>query len=265
MIKIILSLIITLIILTSSTLVSAKDSSTSGEVQGTTIASDSSSLASKLKDLEKQIASKAAQLKSEMTKKLQNKAYFGIITDISNKKITLESTLDNKQVVVNEYTDFTLPLKKGAKAKTSSIDDLSKGDFISTLGDIDDKNVLTAKKLIKSDPIATDSAKFIWGQIQAVSNGTIVLKTKDNQKAFVYTSPQTDFFLGTEEASLADVKVTKFMVGKGKQDKDGNIQASFVYLIPGIGFIKPEKKIASPSAKPTASTSAKPSITPKKK
>lgn len=216
--------------------------------------SPSAAIKSKIDALKKEIASRAAQFKSEVTKKLENKAFTGSINEISSSKLTLASSEFKRVVLVNDYTVFqndVTPVKKGAKPKSLTLDDLQKDDFVVALGDVDDKNELNAKKIIKIKKFAPVQKEVVWGQIQDLLGNTMTVKTKDNQKKTIVSSGQTTFYLGNEESSLKDAKAGKFLVASGAKGKDGEtIVANHIYLIPSLGFIKPEKKAASISATP---------------
>lgn len=210
-------------------------------------ASPSANLLDKINALKKEIASKAADLKHEVSKKLQNKAYAGFISQISDFTVILG---DKKTILINEYTDFKSKFKSQKMKLT--LKDFATDDYVVALGDVDDKNQLKARVLIKTQALATDSSKLVWGQIESVGNGQIIVKTKDHQTQIIQTQNTTSFILGNEEASILDAKKGKFLIAKGKMQGD-ILYVRFVYYIPGVGFIKPEKKVSSISATPSDS------------
>lgn len=220
----------------------------------------SKSLVDKIHELEKSVASRAAILKFDISKKLQNKAYVGLIYQLDNKRWSIQTESGQKSVTINEYTLYEDHTSKKSK-KSIADKDFLLNEAVACLGDVDDNGVLTAKKVIKLKPeaVASSSAQIIWGQIQSISGSGLVLKTWDSQKLLVTTHSNTDFRLGKEEASLFDAKITKFLTGLGIQ-KDDRFVADFIYYIPSVSFIKPDKtKIATKSAATiaTATPSAK--------
>lgn len=200
-------------------------------------ASPSSTLIQKLDALKKEIASKATQIKKEVHKKIENKAFVGTTMQIEKDSITLQTHQGVKTVLTNEYT----------KKSQFTLNDLSLNDFVAALGDVDDKGVLTAKKIIKFKKPQIDKSLLVWGQIQSANLGVINLKNKDKQIIKVLTSQETIFSLGGAEASFADAKLNKFIVAKGVL-KNNLVTADFIYILSKGGSIKPEKKIATPSA-----------------
>lgn len=213
--------------------------------------SPSGSLIQKLNDLKNDIASKAAQIKNEVTQKVQNKAIIGSIINISDTEVTIQ-TLNAAKII--RYDEFTEIL--GAKNKKIEIDTLEIDDKIAALGDVDDKNNLVAQRLIYLENFASNSAVLLWGQIQKTSGNVITVKTQSGDTKNLITNFQTNFFLGNEEASILDTKVEKFLVARALTQKDGSLKARYIYFIPSKGFTKPTEK--SPNKSATSSASQKP-------
>lgn len=215
-------------------------------------ASPSGTLLQKLDELKKEIASKAAEIKSDINKKIQDKAVLGSILKIEDEQIIIQGLNATKTVKYDEFTEFI-----GLKNKKIDVKTLEENDKVAALGDMDDKNNLVARKVIFMESaswrIATQSAVAVWGQIAKTTGSAITLKDNSGQNQTIITNNQTIFLLGNNEAAIQDAKPEKFMVARGIRLKDGSLRARFVYLIPGVGFIKPTQKIASPSAKATES------------
>lgn len=211
-------------------------------------ASPSSSIKEKVEALKKEVASKAAQLKTEVNKDLKNKAYVGTVTSINSNQITLLTLSGQKIVKVNEYTNY----KDETSTRKQKLDlkNLKEDDFIAALGDVDDNKVLTAKRVVISKKVEEPKEAYFWGQVREIQGNNVIIKAKDGAQINVTTLASTLFQLGNEEATLQDVKVNKHLAGIGTSIKDGKTQARFLYLIPSIGYVKPDKKVSSPSATP---------------
>lgn len=240
---ILITLVISLFAFTAHTAIAAEASKS---------ASPSSSLADKIKALKNEIASKASELKNEVTKKLQNKALIGSVLSTEDSKLSISTKNGNKNIQTDEYTEYI------SAGKKITLKDIKADDYIAALGDIDDKNTLKAKRIVKLTKPKESTSKLIWGQIETATNPNITLKTQDSKNIQVTTSSNTIFFLGIAESSFLDAKSGKFLIARG--ELSGNtLKATYVYYIPAMGYIKPEKKVASQSA------TASPSATPKKK
>lgn len=211
-------------------------------------ASPSGSLIQKLDELKRDIASKAAEIKNEVTKKVQDKAIVGKILKIEDTKMVIQGLNSNKIISFDEFTEVI-----GSNDKKIKITTLEADDNIAALGDFDDKNNLAAKRIIYQAASATVSGELVWGQIQKSQGQTIVVKDKSGLPQTILTNTQTVFALGNNEATIADSKVEKFMVARGTRLKDGSLRARFVYFIPSAGFVKPSAKTSTSSAIPTSS------------
>jgi hypothetical protein len=196
-----------------------------------------------------------------VTKKLQNKAYFGIITSIDGDKVMIAFQNRDFEAKTDEYTGFSSNLK--STKKVTALKDFTKGDFVSALGDVDDKGILKAKKLIKSAPVASDSASLIWGVVQKVSGGTITVKMADSTDQIITSSGRNQTFLGQSEATLADIKMGRTIIAKGKQTTNAGLSSTYIYIVPPTADAKPEKVVES--TKSASSATASPSASSKKR
>lgn len=211
--------------------------------------SPSADIKSKLEELKKEIASKAAQLKLQVNRKLKDKAYIGKIKTKSDSSLTLATKTGPKIVSINQDTLFEndTKLKKKVSLKT-----LTEEDYVAALGDIDEAGVLTARTIILSPQPPEQQKTFLWGQIISVTDQLVTLKGKDFKNTAVSLP------------SGASVKLNNFVILTGNKNKNDLFKAEFVYVIPQGGIIKP-KKVATPSAslKPNTSKTATKSATPK--
>lgn len=190
--------------------------------ESTKSATPSSSLQDKLKALKDEIASKAASIKQEVNKKLQNKTYAGVIKTLNDKSITLSSKNGERIINLDEYTEFETGSKK------PSVKDLKIDNYIVSLGDVDDKNTLVAKKIIKLDK--TPKAKSIYfGTITSIKNPSLNLKTKEAEIT-VNTNNQTKISLAGAEANFSALAKNKTVIVTGEKLEQG-MKASFIYII----------------------------------
>lgn len=214
--------------------------------------SPSADIRVKLEELKKQIASKAAKLKEEVNNKLKDKAYIGKVKQKSVSSLTLATKTGPKIVTLNQDTVFESSIKSKIKFSQKSI---SEEDYLIALGDIDETEVLTAKKVILL-PSTTYNLKpktYLWGQVLSTSEKLITLKGKDLKNQAV-TIP-----------SNVKVVVNDFVILTGKLGKNEIFEAEFAYIIQQGGFLRPKKIVypapygagATPSAKlstPSAKT-----------
>ena len=199
----------------------------------------SADIKSKLEELKKEIASKAAKLKQEVNKKLQNKAYVGKVKTKSQTSITLATKNGPKIVNINQDTEFV----NNAKGKKYAQKSILEEDYLASLGDVDEIGVLTARRIILLNPPLSEVKTFLWGQVIAISDKLVTLKDKALKNVAVSLSnPST-------------IKVSDFVILTGFLGKNDIFESEFMYVIPQGGVLKP-KKVATPSA--TSKTTPKP-------
>lgn len=241
--------LVTLVLVINVGVIQAGESS-SGGVLGEKQSSPSGSILEKLNELKTEIASKAAQIKAEVGKKIENKAWSGVITSKNIDLITIKSDKDDRKISVDEYTLFTT----GKIKDKGLLKDLAVGDFVVAIGDVDDKNILQAKKVLRSKKIVIDK-RLIWGQITGFADTMIKLRSVDGNKE-LKTGINTDFWLGSKEASIQDAKKDKFLLAVIEGSTSASLNVSTIYFIPTTGYFKPEKKASMSAVLNTATRSA---------
>lgn len=168
--------------------------------------SPSADIKSKLEELKKEIASKAAKLKEVVSQKLTNKAYIGTLESQATASATLLTKSGAKILSLNK--DTVRPKK------------LSPGDRLAALGDLDDTGVLNAKKILLV-PKASPLKSHLWGQIVSRSGNLLILKDKNFNTHNVSMA----------KTSTKEAKINKFAIVSGLS-KDEVFEASFMYVIP---------------------------------
>lgn len=193
----------------------------------------------KLEQLKKEIASKAAGLKKEVSNKLQNKAFVGVIRQVTSSSITLVMGETSKLISYNQDT----VLMQVKKKKTAP----RKEDYIAALGEVDDTGLLHAKKIILlPEPTKKLQKIYVWGQIISISDNLYTILGRD-QKGEA-------FFVSGDTKIKGHLKLSEIVILSGERGKNDIIDAGFVYVMPQGAAIKP--KVATVSAK-VATSSAK--------
>ncbi|MBI2019076.1 hypothetical protein HYS95_00210 [Candidatus Daviesbacteria bacterium] len=192
--------------------------------------SPSADIKSKLEEFKKEAASKAAQLKELISKKLQNKAYIGRVKSKSDNSVTLAAITGPKIISLNQDTVFASQIKTKQKLT------INQEDQVVALGDIDETGVLIAKKIILIPTIDYELKTYLWGQVVLFEDKLATIRDKSNKN------------ISAALPKEAKVKAGDFVILTGSKNKNEIFEAVFVYVIPYDGILKP-KKIATPSAK----------------
>ena len=211
----------------------------------------SADIKSKLEELKKEIASKAAQLKQEVGRKLKDKTYAGKVKSKSDNSLTLAAPSGPKIVSINQDTVFESLIKSKQKLSQKSI---SLEDNVAALGDADETGVLIARKIVLLPNAKSEKPKtFLWGQIVSTSDKLVTLKDK-NSKNITARLPAS-----------SKAKINDTVILTGSMDENDIFDTGFVYVMSQGVNLKPKKtatpsaKVASPSAKSTL-PSAKPAV-----
>lgn len=214
-------------------------------------ASPSANLQTKLKALQEEIASKAAKLKQEVGKNLQNKAYIGLFDPDSNTSFKVSTVSSAKTVSINEFTQFSSLVKLTSKAKLD-LKSLAASDSVAALGDIDDNGVLTAKKVVKLAPLQPNEKQLIYGSVAEITNQTISIKDKLGKIISVKLSASTDFNQGPEISTLNKIKVNQTVLAIVEKSSESTYSARLIYSYPVANIFKTkpasQSAVASPSA-----------------
>lgn len=194
----------------------------------------SADVQSKLKALQIEIASKAAKLKTEISKKLQNKAYIGTVKSKTASTITLASRSATKLININQDTVYGSSTTKKIIIKDE--------DSIAALGDVDENGVLTARKIVilPSSSIRLPTS-ILWGQVISVSDELATIQDKSLKNVAVSLT------------KISSPKPGQYVILVGQKGKNDILAADFLYVIPGK---EAPIKVATPSAE--ASKSATP-------
>lgn len=180
--------------------------------------SPSADIRNKLEELKKGIASKAAKLKNEIRQKLINKAYAGKIENTTETSATLLTKSGAKIITINQDTIFESKIK--TKKKFTK---LLAGDYIATLGDIDDTGVLTAKKVILLPSPPNKEKIYLWGQVSSHSGSLLTIRDRD-LKSITISLSKTEI--------PPELKLNKSVIVTAYQTQEEIIEANFIFIIP---------------------------------
>jgi hypothetical protein len=122
-------------------------------------------------EIRQKVAEKVAQALN------QPKAYLGVVTDIADSTIqikTPESQID--QVSVADK-NLTVVNTKGNTSKQVKLTDIAIGDFIVAMGYVNGNQVLSAQRILITDPVTEPKINAFMGKIADITNPTPTSKT----------------------------------------------------------------------------------------
>lgn len=194
-----------------------------------------SGVLSKLDDLKKEIASKAADLKAEVDRRIANKAVVGKPSVITTDTITLDTISGNKTIKVDEYTLYQNTSSRKTK-KAFEFKNILTDDTIVALGDTDERGSLKAKKIIRVDKVKSSAKKYITGNIVSVEGNSLNLVTKTGSSSAVPFNSKTIIKMGSSEVTAKDLIQGKTVITVLPTSEAS--AAAFIYIQPVSGMVK---------------------------
>lgn len=229
----------------------------------------SASIQDKLKALQSEIASRAAAMKNEVTKKLLNKAYIGTIKNKDAQSLTVDMRANAGKINISEFTEYIV--KSISYDGDAGLKKLNISDPIAALGDVDDKGVLTAKRVLKlNKPVAFK--KVIHGIVTGIAKDSATVKTVYGDQFTINFDKNTDYKIGNSDGGFDDIKVNRWIIAVVSEvipaptptpDKQSTASATpqattlladFTYIFPSSVSIKPKASTPSATPKPTKAT-----------
>ncbi len=214
------------LLLTTSTI--AVDSTQSARLDASIESQRASPSASRFEQFQKEIlekvASKAANLKAEVSGRLLNKAYIGKIKSKTDDLLILTNGENDKTIKFNQFTEYMIPIKTSKTKPT--IKNLEVENYVVALGDIDETEVLIAKKIIRIEA-PTEIKQIYFGKVLAINENMITLKT--DQNLAVSTNAQTNFKIGQKDGTLDNIKIGQKVIVSGIS-KNNIIKANLIYI-----------------------------------
>lgn len=140
---------------------------------------------------ESAIRAKVQQKVADAMKK--PKGYLGVVTDIADATIQLKTSAGEIKQVAVSSDNVTVVNSKGTTNKTVKIADIAIGDFIVAMGYINTSSVLSAQRILVTDPVTDPKITALFGKVTDASKKTITVETlKDNQSQTVTPGTKTD-------------------------------------------------------------------------
>jgi len=214
---------------------------------------EEASIKSKLDQLKAEIASKAAKIKQEVSKELQDRVFIGNIQSISTLSLDLMTKDGPKKITLNIDTAYE---NLNPKSKSLNFGGLKKEATIAALGDIDDMGNLVAKKIVLLPTSPAPAKTHLWGEIKAISKQTLTIEVKNSEKKVVLTDKDTDIQKNGLGALITAIEPGEKVIVSG-MTKNDQLTASLIYVITSSSDPSPV-----PSPSPTPKTVSSISIPP---
>lgn len=176
----------------------------SSSFQLTVVATPTPGTSTSESDIRANVAQKVAQALSHP------KAYIGTVTDIADSTIQIKTPDSQIEQISIGGDSITVMNVKGTNNKQIKLTDIAIGDFIVAMGYVNSNSVLTAQRILVSDPITAPDISVSIAKVTSNNKKALsVASLKDNQQAAVTPDKNTaleSYSNGkTKNIKLADV------------------------------------------------------------
>lgn len=121
------------------------------------------------------------------------KAYLGVVTDIADSTIQLKTAEGEIKQVSTNGGNATVVNIAGSNNKTVKITDIAIGDFIVAMGYINSSSVLSAQRILITDPVTESKIDSFYGKVASTAKRTVTITSlKDGSAATVTPDINSD-------------------------------------------------------------------------
>lgn len=140
------------------------------------------------------------------------KAYIGVVTDIADSTIQIKTTDSQIKQISAKGEDVTVVNLAGTNNKTVKLTDIAIGDFIVAMGYVNSNSVLSAQRILITDPVTEPKINSVYGKVSDTAYGTIsVTPPKGGEAVDVTPNANTDieFFKSGKATAVKLASIAK--------------------------------------------------------
>lgn len=134
------------------------------------------------------------------------KAYLGVVTDIADSTIQIKTTNGEIRQVSTSKEDITVINSKGTTNKNVKLTDIAIGDFIIAMGYRNGNAVLSAERILVTNPITDSTVDVKYAKVIETANKTIDVEPGANEIETLTPTAGTDL-ISYLENEAEDIKL----------------------------------------------------------
>jgi hypothetical protein len=143
----------------------------------------------------------------------QPKAYIGTVTDITDSTVQIKTTTSEINQVSISADATTVINSTGTTSKTVKTTDIAIGDFIVAMGYIDENSVLSAQRILITDPITEPKITISEAKVASATKKVLTVNTiSDNTEVSVQPNTKTDIE-AVKDGKSVSAKFSSISVG----------------------------------------------------
>jgi hypothetical protein len=164
------------------------------------------------------------------------KAYIGTVTDITDSTVEIKTTASEiKQISANAESTNVVN-STGTTSKTVKTTDIAIGDFIVAMGYVDGNSVLTAQRILITNPVTEPKITVNYAKVASITKKALSVKTiPDNADDSVQPSSKTDIQAVKDgkvsTAKFGDIKTDNVVIYIVTTDDKGAASVRSIFVI----------------------------------
>jgi len=188
------------------------------------------------------LAQEDDSIRKKVEEKIENalnnpKAYVGTVTDLSENslqlnKFSLVNGSDNNEIIQVDVNGADI-VKTLKDTQDIDFDEIAIGDFVTAMGFVGEKEVLSAERLIVSALIKPSERKAISGTITDVSNSDLTLLDSSDKEITLDPVKGVDYFQlvdgEMEEITFSDFENGDIIIASGILNED-TLDARVIFI-----------------------------------
>jgi len=136
------------------------------------------------------------------------KAYLGVVTDITNTTIQIKDTESQIQQISVGGGTPTVVDTKATNNKQIKLSDIAIGDFIVAMGYINSNQVLSAQRILVTDPLSNSQLSVSLSKVTAATKKTLTVTVIKSGQSATLTPDKNTTIASFANAKTTNVKIT---------------------------------------------------------
>jgi hypothetical protein len=186
-------------------------------------------------------ASKTSDIRAKVAQNVSNtlnrpKAYIGTVTDITDSTVEIKTAASEIEQISANIESTNVVNTTGTTSKTVKTTDIAIGDFIVAMGYVDGNSVLTAQRILITNPvteakITVNKAKVASITKKALSVKTIPDGTDDSVQPNTKTSIEAFSDGKTASSKFASIEAEEIIIYVKTTDNKGASTVRSIFLL----------------------------------
>jgi hypothetical protein len=138
----------------------------------------------------------------------QPKAYLGLVTDITSTTIQIKTTDSQIEQIAAEGVGISVVNTKGTNNKVVKLTDIAIGDFIVAMGYVNGNQVLTAQRILITDPLQDSQLSVTLSKVTAATKKSLTVTDIKSGETGTLTPDKNTVMKSYAAGKVMGIKIT---------------------------------------------------------